>query len=139
MERSQSHLLKAIESVFFCSLSPSREPPVRGAASLKKIMASPSLCRVTYVGLIQRVIGRREEMMTLDPQATLGELLRELCSRYGPEFERYLLEQGELANHATVLLNGRNAHSRGGLAARLGDDSQDHVEIVVLGPPVAGG
>ena len=102
-------------------------------------MASPSLCTVTYVGLIQRVIGRREEVLTLDPEATLGELLRELCSRYGPEFERYLLEHGELAGHATVLLNGRNAYNQGGLAAKLGDDSQDRVEIVVLGPPVAGG
>jgi molybdopterin converting factor small subunit len=91
------------------------------------------------VGLIRRISGRREDVLAFDPETTLGELLRQLCLRYGPEFEHYLLEHGELASQATVLLNGRNASSRGGMAAKLGDDSQDHVEIVVLGPPVAGG
>jgi molybdopterin converting factor small subunit len=94
---------------------------------------------VTYVGLIRRISGRREDVLAVERDTTLGELLRQLCSRYGPEFERYLFERGELAGQATVLLNGRNAHSRGGMAARLGDDAQDRVEIVVLGPPVAGG
>ena len=102
-------------------------------------MAARSTCTVTYVGLIRRISGRREDVLALDPETTLGELLRELCSRYGPEFEHYLLEQGELTSQATVLLNGRNAYSRGGMAAKLGDDTQDRVEIVVLGPAVAGG
>lgn len=102
-------------------------------------MASPSTCTITYVGLIQRIAGRREEVLALGSEATLGELLHKLCARYGPEIERYLLERGELAGHATVLLNGRNAHSQGGLAAKLGDGSQSRVEIIVLGPPVAGG
>ena len=52
---------------------------------------------------------------------------------------RNLIEQGELTSQATVLLNGRNAYSRGGMAAKLGDDTQDRVAIVVLGPAVAGG
>ena len=102
-------------------------------------MAERSTCTVTYVGLIRRISGRREDVLTLEPETTLGELLRQLCSRYGAEFERYLFERGELTSQATVLLNGRNAHSRGGMAAKLRDDAQDHVEIVVLGPPVAGG
>jgi hypothetical protein len=37
------------------------------------------------------------------------------------------------------LINGRNALGQGGLAAKLSNGSQGHVEIVVLGPPLAGG
>ncbi len=102
-------------------------------------MSSGSTCTVTYVGLIRRIVGRREDVLALEPETTLGELLRQLCSRYGPEFERYLFERGELTSQATVLFNGRNAHNRGGMAAKLGGDTEDRVEIVVLGPPVAGG
>lgn len=101
-------------------------------------MALPSMCTVTYVGLIRRIVGCRQEVLALDSGTTLERLLRELCSRHGPELEHYLLERGELAAHATVLLNGRNAQRQGGLAAKLGD-GQDHVELVVLGPPAAGG
>lgn len=95
--------------------------------------------RVTFVGLLQRLVGRREEVVLLEQEATLGGLLQELVARYGRELEERLLENGELAAHATVLINGYNALTRGGLTAKLSDGSQSHVEIVVLGPPLMGG
>jgi molybdopterin converting factor small subunit len=94
---------------------------------------------VTFVGLIQRLVGRREETLVLPQETVLDGLLRELIARYGQELEERLLENGELAAHATVLINGRNALTQGGLEAKLGDGSQSHVEIVVLGPPLMGG
>lgn len=95
--------------------------------------------RVTFVGLIQRLVGRREEAVLLPQETTLGGLLQKLVARYGHELEERLLDNGELAPQATVLINGRNALTQGGLEARLSDGSQSHVEIVVLGPPLMGG
>ena len=95
---------------------------------------------VTFVGLIQRLVGRRQESFTLPPHVnSLGGLLHELATCYGRELEERLVENGELSPQATVLINGRNALSQGGLAAKLSDGSQSQVEIVLLGPPLMGG
>ncbi len=95
--------------------------------------------RVTLVGLIQRLVGSREEVISLPPETTLGRLLEVLVDRFGRGLEERLLENGDLAAHATILINGRNALGQGGLAAKLGNGSPSHVEIVVLGPPFMGG
>ncbi len=95
--------------------------------------------KITFVGLIQRIVGRRDEALQLPKETTLGGLLRILTDRYGRDLEERLLENGDLAPHATVLINGRNAISLGALQAKLSDGSESHVEIVVLGPPLMGG
>ena len=95
--------------------------------------------KVTFVGVLQRVAGCREEAVLVPEETTLGGLLRELVSRHGGQLEEHLLENGDLAPLATVLVNGRNALSQGGLQAKLSDGSESHVEIVVLGPPLMGG
>ncbi|MFQ5850620.1 MAG: MoaD/ThiS family protein [Candidatus Binatia bacterium] len=95
--------------------------------------------RVTFVGLIQRLIGSSEEVVTLPRETTLGTLLQELITRFGPELEKRLLENGDLASSVIVLVNGRNALGQGGLRAKLSDGFQSQVEIVVLGPPLMGG
>ena len=95
--------------------------------------------KITFVGLIQRLVGRREEAVLLPEETTLGSLIEKLVARYGKELEERLLENGELAAHASVLINGRNAMTQGGLEAKLTDGLQSQVEIVVLGPPLMGG
>lgn len=95
--------------------------------------------KVTFVGVLQRVAGCREEAVRVPEGTTLGGLLRELVKRHGRELEEYLLENGDLAALATVLVNGRNAVGQGGLQAKLSDGSESQVEIVVLGPPLMGG
>ena len=95
--------------------------------------------RVTFVGLIQRLVGSREEVVTLPSETTLGRLIEVLVASFGRGLEERLLENGDLAAHATILINGRNALSQGGLKAKLGNGFTSHVEIVVLGPPLAGG
>ena len=91
--------------------------------------------KVTFVGLIQRLVKRRAETLSVAPDARLGDLIRDLVARFGPEAERYLLENGDLSRHATILIDGHNALSQGGLTAKLGHQ----VEVVVLGPPLMGG
>jgi hypothetical protein len=78
-------------------------------------------------------------LLALPPEATLGTLLRDLSARLGPEFERYLLVDGELAPHAVVTIDGRYARELGGLEARLAGKGPGQVEIVLLGPPLMGG
>lgn len=95
--------------------------------------------KVTFVGVLQRIVGCREEAVSVTEETTLGGLLRELIARHGQELEEHLLENGDLAALATILINGRNALSQGGLQAKLTDGSESHVEIVVLGPPLMGG
>ena len=95
--------------------------------------------KITFVGLIQRLVGRREEAVLVPEEATLGGLIEKLVARYGQELGERLLENGDLAAHAAVLINGRNAMTQGGLQAKLSDGSQSQVEIVVLGPPLMGG
>ncbi len=95
--------------------------------------------KITFVGVLQRIVGCREEAVLVPEETTLGDLLRELIRRHGRELEEYVLENGDLAALATVLVNGRNAVSQGGLQAKLTDGSESNVEIVVLGPPLMGG
>ena len=95
--------------------------------------------KITFVGLIQRLVGRREEAVLVPEETTLGGLIEKLVARYGQELEERLLENGDLAAHAAVLINGRNAMTQGGLQAKLSDGSESQVEIVVLGPPLMGG
>lgn len=95
--------------------------------------------KVTFVGLIHRLVGCREEILALPQGTSLGELFQELIARFGPSLQEFLLEDGDLAPFATVLIDGRNALRLGGLGSKVCDGSQSHVEIVVLGPPLMGG
>lgn len=95
--------------------------------------------KITFVGLIQRLVGRREEAVLVLEETTLGGLIEKLVTRYGQELGERLLENGDLAAHAAILINGRNAMTQGGLQAKLSDGSASQVEIVVLGPPLMGG
>ena len=95
--------------------------------------------KIIFVGLIQRLVGRREETVLLPEETTLGGLIETLVARYGQELGERLLENGDLAAHATVLINGHNSITQGGLQAKLSDGSESQVEIVVLGPPLMGG
>ena len=96
-------------------------------------------CKVIFAGLIRRVAGTSEMTVTLPPDATLGVLLRDLSARFGPEFEDKILFNGELANHAVVMIDGEYARDVGGMGARLDRGALAQVEIVLLGPPLLGG
>jgi MoaD family protein len=65
---------------------------------------------------------------------TLGRLLALLADRYGPEFRRWVLEDGELGGAVIVLVNGQDARHRGGLEMSL--RPEDSVAIL---PMMAGG
>ena len=96
-------------------------------------------CKVIFAGLIKRVVGTSEMTVTLPADATLGDLLSDLTARFGQEFEDKILLNGDLANHAVVLIDGEYAREIGGMQARLDRNEPAQVEIVLLGPPLLGG
>ncbi len=95
--------------------------------------------KVTFVGLVQRLVGCREEVFLLPRESTLGELLEQLVARFGPAFEERVIEDGDLGRQANVLINGYNALGQGGLLAKLANGSKTEVQIVMLAPPLMGG
>lgn len=95
--------------------------------------------KVIFVGLVQRLVGCREEVFLLPQESTLGELLEQLVARFGPAFEEHIIENGELGREANVLIDGCNALGQGGLLAKLGNGPQTEVQIVMLAPPLMGG
>lgn len=92
---------------------------------------------VKYLGLIQWVVGTRREEEAVAEEATLGDLLHQLGERHGPKFQDRVLEDSRLARLVTVLLDGRDSTELGSLGAQLRGVRE--VEVVVLGPPPAGG
>jgi hypothetical protein len=77
--------------------------------------------------------------VSLPAGATLGDLLSDLTARFGQEFEDKILLNGDLANHAVVIIDGEYAREVGGMDARLDRQTPAQVEIVLLGPPLLGG
>jgi MoaD family protein len=69
-----------------------------------------------------------------EPTPTLGELLRRLSDRYGPEFRRWVLEDEDLGGSIMVVINGEDARHQGGLATQLAA-----TDVVSILPIMAGG
>ncbi len=69
-----------------------------------------------------------------EPTATLGELLNKLADRYGPEFQRWVLEGEGLGSSVMVVINGSDARHQAGLETPL-----VATDVVSLLPIMAGG
>ncbi len=96
--------------------------------------------KLAYVGMIRRLLGRREEELEVPAGITLRDLLERLISLNGPELrERLFTQVGEIMPTANLMVDGLNPMSRGGLDMRLCEEGETEVEIVVLGPPPMGG
>jgi len=88
---------------------------------------------VSYFGMLRDIAGRKEEDWE-QPAATVGELLHRVVAEYGPQFGRWVLDNGDLLNLAIVLVNGRDVRGLQRLATPL-----KPTDNVTLFPPVAGG
>ena len=81
-----------------------------------------------------RSITRDKEIRWTTPTSTLGDLLRELSGRYGPAFQRWVLEGEELGKGILIQINGHDARHEGGIKAPLKPD-----DIIAIFPAIAGG
>lgn len=69
-----------------------------------------------------------------EPTPTLGELLRVLADRYGPDFRHWVLDGESLGSSVMVVINGEDARHQAGLDTRLAA-----TDVVSIFPIMAGG
>ncbi len=88
---------------------------------------------IRFFATIRRCTGVAE-LRWDEPTATVGELLKALSDRYGPEFRRWVLDGDDLGKVVLVVINGHDARHHGGIDARLQAD-----DTVAIFPSIAGG
>ena len=102
-------------------------------------MSEPSgNIKVLYYGLVQNVVGKREEQLDIGNGASVNDLLKSLLDKYGEGFRDSLMDtRGELRFTTRILLDGRDINDLKGLETRLGENTE--ASIVVMVHPIAGG
>ena len=99
---------------------------------------SPGSIKVRYVGLIENVMGNRQEQVSIETDITVRELLNLLSEKHGAEFRHSVLRStGELRPSVTIHISGRDIKELDGLNTRLPPDSE--VTLVITGHPDPGG
>ncbi|MCS7131500.1 MAG: MoaD family protein [Hadesarchaea archaeon] len=84
---------------------------------------------------LREAAGQRLLVEEVPDGSSLGDVVRRICGRLGPEFRKQVLdEHGEPLERVRILLNGHNAIFLGGFAARLKDGDE-----IAMFPPVGGG
>ena len=88
---------------------------------------------IRFFASIRNITGAKEiQWGELTP--TLGELLRLLSDRYGPEFRGWVLNGESLGGSVMVVINGNDARHQGGLKTQLAA-----TDVVSILPIMAGG
>jgi MoaD family protein len=88
---------------------------------------------VRFFASIRNITGVKEiEWGELTP--TLGELLRLLAERYGPQFRRWVLDEERMGTSVLVLVNGEDVRHGAGLSTVLHPE-----DVVSILPMMAGG
>lgn len=81
-----------------------------------------------------RGITRKNEEHWPDPPADVRALLQALVARYGADFARWVIPDGQDLGLSVVLVNGKDVRS----LQRLDTPLHDSDEVFIF-PPVAGG
>jgi len=77
---------------------------------------------------------KASELRWDEPTDTLGELLRRLSARYGPDFQRWVLDGEKLGPAIIVTVNGRDVRHLDGVKSPLHPD-----DSIAIFPAIAGG
>lgn len=88
---------------------------------------------IRFFASIRSITGVKE-LDWSDPTPTVGDLLRLLSTRYGPEFQRWVLEGDGLGSSVMVVVNGTDARHKAGLATPLAA-----TDVVSILPIMSGG
>jgi molybdopterin converting factor small subunit len=86
---------------------------------------------VRFTSHFSRISGQERVRMQA---GTLGELCRELITRYGPGMNVLLDSEGNISRGIVVLVNRMNAYALSGAATALEEDSE-----VLIMPILSGG
>ena len=88
---------------------------------------------VRFFASIRNITGMKE-IEWAEAAPTLGDLLRLLSDRYGPEFRRWVFEGKGLGGSVMVVINGDDARHQAGLETRLAA-----TDVISILPIMAGG
>ncbi len=89
--------------------------------------------RVRYFALLRDITGCVEENWDL-PAETVGDLVRDLVARYGRNFEKWVMRDGQIWDLVIIMVNGRDIRQMQRYATPLSPG-----DTVVIFPPVGGG
>lgn len=86
--------------------------------------------RITFMGDIRKLAGRREMEVTLAEGSSLSDLLGYLCESLGEAFAKRLFDRdGSLYRHVIVSVNGTDFRQLGGLQTSL---AGGEIDILIL-------
>ncbi len=92
--------------------------------------------RVTFLGEMRSLAGRREMQVSLDDGSTVSVLLKYLCDSLGEDFRRHVFdENGNLYRHVSIGVNGSVIEKLDVLLTRL---DGGEVDLMIL-PVFEGG
>jgi MoaD family protein len=89
--------------------------------------------QIRYFATIRSITGENT-LRWEQSEATLGELLHNLCARYGNHFRSWVLDGDDLGQAIIILVNGCDARHLAGINTPLQPD-----DIIAIFPLVAGG
>lgn len=91
--------------------------------------------RVNFYATLRQIVGNKSIELSLNPGASVKQLLSEVFNRY-PEMEKELLdEQGNMYGHVHIFINGRDVQF---LSNSLDSEISNNDRIDIF-PAVGGG
>jgi MoaD family protein len=105
----------------------------RPRSACARVSARGRAMVIRFFASIRNVTGEKE-IEWGEPTPTLGELLRLLSERYGPQFQRWVLDGESLGSSVMVVINGEDARHQAELGTRLAT-----TDVISVLPIMAGG
>ncbi|MEM2238887.1 MAG: ubiquitin-like small modifier protein 1 [Candidatus Bathyarchaeia archaeon] len=91
--------------------------------------------KIKYFAHLREITGKREDLVELEEDTSVGKLLEALSNKYGEKFREYIYGLGEFEGVSlNFLLNGRNISLDKMFETKLQDG-----DVLSILPPVAGG
>lgn len=92
--------------------------------------------KIQYFAIVREIVGRRQEILDLDPDMTVIDLLELLATRYGEKFRQYIFDPNtrKPKPYLQFLVNEESIAGLEGFSTTLSDNS-----TFAIIPPVGGG
>ena len=90
---------------------------------------------VKFFTSLREITGKKTEDIQLQENTTITELVQQLSSTHGKEFDQYIYnKQNKVQEFLSFLVNGQNINNLNGFETALKDG-----DVVAILPPVGGG
>lgn len=93
--------------------------------------------KIRFFGPVRSLVGKKEQVLEMPAGSTIRELLDKLKKTNNPDFERYVVIQGNTINPVLLVsLNGESLDELNNIETKLPNES---VLDVMLVAPIVGG